>query len=126
MKRAIFENVLVTPYTAGAVIDRSNFLSAIAAASVTAAGDLTLTVTHCDTADGTFVPANDMRLEANDRGTFTEDGVITVEGLAANDLANVDIDLVGSKQFIKIAFSGSAAAGAAYAYALGDAQYAPV
>ena len=126
MKRALFQNVTIAPYNTGAVIDRNNFLSAIVAAAVAEPGDLILTVTHSDTETGTFEPAADMRLEANDKGTFTVDGKITVPDLSEGDLANVEIDLVGCKRFIKIAAAGEAAEDAALAYALGDAQYTPV
>jgi len=126
MKRALFQNVITAPIATGEVIDRDNFLSAILAAKVAAPGDLSLSVTHCDTADGEFEKATDLRLEPNDKGTFTVDGEITVVGLAAGDLANIDVDLVGCKRFVKIAASGAAAEDALFAYALGDAQYAPV
>jgi len=125
MKRALLQNVKVSPYTGGAAIDKNNFLSAIFAASVTTAGALTLTVTHCDTASGAFTPAADTRLEANVKGTKTTNGVISLT-VTANSLVNVDIDLVGCKQFVKIAASGAAATGATFAYALGDPAYAPV
>lgn len=123
MKRELFQNVLVSPYTSGDTIERQNFLSCVFGAAVTAAGKLTLTVTHSD--DGsTFEAATDMRLEANDKGTFTTGGVINVD-VEAGDTVNVDIDLVGSKQYIAIAVSGAAAAGATIAYVLGDLRYAP-
>jgi hypothetical protein len=126
MKRALFQNVKVAPYASGGVIDHNNFLSLILAAQIATAGTLTLTVTHADAPDGTFIPAPDMRLEANDRGTFTTNGVITIDPVNVGDLVNVDIDLVGSKQYLQIAISGSAAVDAVFAYAIGDAQYAPV
>jgi len=126
MKRALFQNVRVAPYDSGEVIDRDNFLSATFAAQVAIPGDLTLTITHCDTEDGDFEPAADMRLEPNDKGTFTTDGVITIGPLDTGELANIDLDLVGCKQFIKIDVSGVASDDAFYAYVLGDAQYAPV
>jgi len=125
MKRAIFQNIKTVPYESGDVIDRANYLSLIFAAAIVTAGKLTLTVTHSD--DGaTFTPAKDTRLEANDSGTVTTGGVISIDAVGAGDLINVDIDLVGCKQFVKIAVSGTAEEDATYAYTLGDAQYAPV
>jgi hypothetical protein len=120
MKRALFQNVQVTPYNSSDIIDRNNFLSAIFGAAVSAAGTLTLVVTHSD--DGvTFVPVTDMRLEAAP-ATITTNGTITVD-VAAPQLVNIDIDLVGCKQYVQFTASGVTAA---YAYALGDVQYAPV
>ena len=124
MKRSLLENVLVSPYESGAVINRSGFLSAIIAAAVTATGTLTFTVTHADAEDGEFEAVADTRLEAND-GAATEDGVINVEVEEAGSV-NVDLDLVGCKPFIKVTASGAAASGATFAYALGDSQYMPV
>jgi hypothetical protein len=125
MKRALLENIKVAPLTSGATIDRLGFLSAIVGAEVTATGTLTLTVTHSDEESGTFEPVTDTRLEATGLNRATTGGVINVEVEEAGTV-NVDLDLVGCKQFIQVAASGAAAAGAAFAIALGDAQTAPV
>lgn len=123
MKRELLQNVKVAPFTSGAVIDRGNFLSAIVAAAVATAGKMTITVTHSDAVDGPFEAATDARL-APDEGKI-ENGVVelTVE---VGDNVNLDLDIVGCKQFIKVDVTGAAATNATYAYALGDPQYAPV
>ncbi|MEA4901861.1 hypothetical protein [Desulfitobacterium sp.] len=123
MKRELMENVKVAPYTSGAAIDRQNFLSAIVAAEVTAAGKLTLTVTHSDTEGGPFTAVADTHIAPSEGKTT--DGVVELT-VAAGDKVNLDLDLVGCKKYIKVTASGAAASGATYAYALGDAQYAPV
>lgn len=123
MKRELIQNTKVAPYTSGAVIDRLGFLSAIIAAAVGTAGDLTLTFTHSDTEDGTFEAVTDSYI-AVDNGATTG-GVVTVPA-EAGDTVNVDIDLVGCKQFIKVDIAGDAATASTFAYALGDPANAPV
>lgn len=118
MKRELINNTKVIPYTSGAVVDRGGFLSAILAANVSAAGTLTVAVTHSDTATGTFVPVPDEFI------TLGENAVDVP--VAAGDIANFDIDLVGCKQFVKITVTAGGSAAATYAVALGDPQVAPV
>lgn len=123
MKRELLQNAQVAPYTSGAVVNRMNFLSMIFAAAVTAAGALTLTVEHCDTEGGTFEAVTDTHIAPHEGAI--EGGVISITA-AAGDTVQVDIDLVGCKQFVTITASGAAASGATYAFALGDPEYAPV
>lgn len=119
MKRNTFENIKVQPYTSGDAIDKSGFLSAVLGAKLGAAGDLKIKVSHSD--DGTtFEPATDERVFPEAK---TENGELTVEGLAKDDIANIDIDLLGLKDFVKIEVSG---ADATLAIALGDACAMPV
>lgn len=114
MKRELLENTKVFPYTGGAIIDRQNFLSAIVGAKATAAGKVTIAVTHCDTEDGEFVAVSDAYLTLGNPASVS---------VAAGDVVNIDIDLVGCKRFIKIATSGATAT---YAAVLGDAIISPV
>ena len=51
MKRNLFENIKIQPYTSGDAVEKSGFLSAILGGKVGTTGDLTVTVTHSD--DGT-------------------------------------------------------------------------
>lgn len=119
MKRELFQNVKALPYKSGEAIDRAGFLSAIAAATAAADGDITVAVSHCSTADGTFEAVSDEKLFVNGSSTAT--------GLKAKDTVNFDIDLVGCRQFIKIALSGTAVSGdAGYAVVLGDKNTQPV
>ena len=122
MKRELLDNVKVAPYTSGAAIDRQNFLSAILAATVTVAGVLTLTITHSDD-NAAFEPITDTRISP-ETGTITG-GVINLN-VEAGEIVNVDLDLLGCKQYVKVTVSGAAAAGATFAYALGDPADAPV
>lgn len=119
MKRELFQNVKVLPYKSGEAINRSGFLSAIVAATAAADGDVTVAVSHCSTANGTFEAVSEEKLFVNTANT--------AKGLKTKDTANFDIDLVGCKQFIKIELSGSAVSGSAgYAVVLGDKNTQPV
>jgi hypothetical protein len=122
MKRELLQNVIVQPYTSGAVIDRSGFLSAILGASIGTAGALTVTATHSD--DGTtFVAVPDTLVFPEKK---TAGGVYTTDALAVGDIANIDVDLVGLKAYVKLTLSGAAAASSTYALVIGDATEQPV
>ena len=122
MKRNLFENVKVQPYASGEVVDKRGFLSAILGCKIGTAGDLTLTVTHSD--DGTnFEAVTDERVFPEAK---TIDGTYTVKSLAKDDVVNIDIDLLGLRDYVKITASGAAAANTALALALGDAREMPV
>jgi len=129
MKRNLLQNVKTVPHYIGTAIDRQGFLSAVLGASITAAGVLTLTITHCDTATGTFTAPTDTMIAPKEKPTLDAQGNI-VPGVyninAEAGLLNIDIDLVGLKRFVTIAISGTASVGASYAYVLGDAEYQPV
>ncbi len=122
MKRSLLQNIKVQPYTSGAVIERRGFLSAVVAAVIGTAGTLTLTITHSD--DGvTFVPVTDTNVFSE---TLTIDGVLTTDALEKDAIVNIDVDLVGLKEYVKITASGDAAAGTTLAIALGDGDAQPV
>lgn len=123
MKRELIQNVKAVPYTNGDAIDRAGFLSAVLAVKAAAAGDMTVAVTHSDTATGTFENVPDACLFVG--------GGASASGLKAGDIANFDIDLVGCKQFVKLTASGAAATPAsggtlACAVVLGDHAQDPV
>lgn len=118
MKKELLQNIKTIPYTSGNVIDRTGFLSAVVAVAAAAAGDVKIVVTHADAADGTFEAVTDTGLIVG--------GTDEATGLAANDVANFDLDLVGCKPFIKVTLSGTAAADAAAAVVLGDHNTQPV
>ena len=112
MKRELYNNVKLIPGGTAVAIDRSGFLSAIVAASVTTAADgqkVAFSVTHCDTQDGEFVAVDDDH--------------IGIDG-PLRDMLNVDIDLLGCKQYIKI--TPTTEATVVYAVVLGDPAQAPV
>ena len=122
MKRNLFENIKVQPYTSGDAIDKSGFLSGILGVKVGTAGELTVTVTHSD--DGTtFEAVTDERVFPEAK---TEGGVYEIDDLAKDDVVDIDIDLLGLKDFVKLAVSGAAAANSTLAIALGDAREMPV
>lgn len=103
MKRVLLENhkVLINP----SIIDRQQFLSAVLALKVegTVADGTTVTIKfeHCDTAEGTFAPVTDSEFCLSAR---IDNKTGTLSGLAmkANEDVNIDLDLIGCKQFIKI------------------------
>lgn len=122
MKRTLLQNVKVQPYASGDVINRKGFLSAIIAATIATAGALTITITHSD--DGTtFVPVTDKKVFPE---TDTTGGALTTEALEKDAIINVDIDLLGLKNFVKITASGTAATDTTFAVALGDSDAQPV
>ncbi len=116
MKRELLQNVRIQPYTSGDVFERTGFLSAVVGAVIGTAGALTLTIKHSD--DGsTFESVSDELVFPDKK---TKDGVYTADTLAKDDVVNIDIDLVGLKDFVQITASGDAAANTALAIALGD------
>lgn len=137
MKRELLENVKVQPYTSGDAIDREGYLSAVLGVSLgTAAGAPTgitvkVTFTECDTEDGSYTPVADKLVVP---GKTTDDtGAVTIEAdPAGRELHNIDIDLVGCKQFIKATVAVECTGGtsqsctATCAIALGDKNVQPV
>jgi len=118
MKRALLETVKVIPYTSDEVIDRDGFLSAIVGANVTAAGTLSLAITHSDEEAGVFEAVTDEYIGV--------DKPITGIAVEADTIANIDIDLLGCKRYVKIAITADGGAAATYAVALGDKNEQPV
>lgn len=122
MKRNLFENVKVQPYTSGDAVEKTGFLSGILGAKIGTAGKLILTVTHGDT--------NTAADAVTDERVFPEakttGGVYEIDDLAKDDVVDIDIDLLGLKDYVKITASGAAASGTAFALALGDAREQPV
>lgn len=116
MKRELFENVKVIPGGTDAVIDRTGFLSAVIGANVTAAGTIKVKLEHSDAEDGEFTELDDPYVGVS--GNLKE---IEVE---AGDMVNIDIDLLGCKNFVKITVEGTAEA--TCAVVLGDPAVAPV
>ena len=129
MKRELLQNTKVASYTSGANISRRTLLSMVLSVTTAVAGALTLTFEHSD--DGTtFTPVTDLKLMplesvATDASKNPKPGVYNFTANADENI-NLDVDLVGCKEFVKITASGAAAAGASLAYALGDPAYAPV
>lgn len=132
MKRALLSNVRVIPAAENVAIDRSGILSAIVAANVTdIAGGNTIKfeILTSDTADGTFEKVLDERLFL-DNTKEEKDGEGKVVGyyaeatVAADEVLNLDIDLLGCKQFIQVKVTSAATA--VYAVALGDSNIMPV
>lgn len=137
MKRELIQNVKVTPYTSETAIDRDGFLSAVLGVLVgTPTGTPTgmavkITVTECDTETGSYTPATD-KLVPLDKA-LDETGAFSVDTDAAGgELLNIDLDLVGCKQFIKAKVEVVCTGGttpscsATAALALGDAAEMPV
>lgn len=137
MKRELLENVKVQPYTSGDAIDREGYLSAVLGVSLGAATGTTtgitvkVTFTECDTEGGSYTPVSDKLVVP---GKTTDDtGAVTIEAdPAGRELHNIDIDLVGCKQFIKATVAVECTDGSApsctatCAIALGDKNVQPV
>lgn len=137
MKRELLENVKVQPYTSGDAIDREGYLSAVLGVSLGAATGTTtgitvkVTFTECDTKGGSYTPVADKLVVP---GKTTDDtGAVTIEANpAGRELHNIDIDLVGCKQFIKATVAVECTGGtspsctATCAIALGDKNVQPV
>ena len=137
MKRELLENVKVQPYTSGDAIDREGYLSAVLGVSLGAATGaptgitVKVTFTECDTESGSYTPVADKLVVP---GKTTDDtGAVTIEAdPAGSELHNIDIDLVGCKQFIKATVAVECTDGtspsftATCAIALGDKNVQPV
>lgn len=137
MKRELLENVKVQPYTSGDAIDREGYLSAVLGVSLGAATGtptgitVKVTFTECDTEDGSYTPVADKLVVP---GKTTDDtGAVTIEAdPAGSELHNIDIDLVGCKQFIMATVAvectgeTSPSCTATCAIALGDKNVQPV
>ena len=137
MKRELLENVKVQPYTSGSAIDRKGYLSAVLGVSLGAASGtptgitVKVTFTECDTESGSYTPVADKLVVP---GKTTDDtGAVTIEAdPAGSELHNIDIDLVGCKQFIKATVAvectggSSPSCAATCAIALGDKNAQPV
>ena len=137
MKRMLLENVQVAPYTSGDAIDREGFISAIlgiqlGAPTGTPTGiAVKVVLTECDTETGSYTPATD-KLVPLDKA-LDETGAFSVDTDAAGgELLNIDLDLVGCKQFIKAKVEVVCTGGttpscsATAALVLGDAAEMPV
>lgn len=131
MKRELIQNVKVQPYTSGAALDRTGFLSGVIGAVIGTAGEgksggaagaLTLTITHSD--DNSSYEAVTDKLVFPEKQT--EGGTFTTEELEVGDVVNIDIDLLGLKNYVKITASGAAATSTTLAVVLGDKHVQPV
>lgn len=137
MKRELLENVKVQPYTSGDAIDREGYLSAVLGVSLGAATGtptgitVKVTFTECDTESGSYTPVADKLVVPGKTTDGT--GAVTIEAdPAGSELHNIDIDLVGCKQFIKATVAVECTGGsttsctATCAIALGDKNVQPV
>lgn len=121
MKRALFDTVAVLPFESGNITPRLGYESAVLALTVAAGKTAIVNVQHSDTADGTFTSVPDSRLFIDN--PVNKDGNALVKNEAEVDaVANLNIDLVGCKEFVKI----TATDGTIAALALGDATDHPV
>lgn len=117
MRRALFDRTVVLPYTPGEVINRDRALSIVLGVACSAATDtptIKVTLTECDTEDGTFTPVTDELAVPTEPIELTEDEA---------DMINIDV--VGCKQFVKITPTITGTATCAYAIALGDFDREP-
>lgn len=128
MKRNLFQNVTAIPYKSGEAIDRTGFLSAVIGANVASGSTMTVKVEHSDDGE-TFVPVADERVfpEKQTTGgeyTFKNEPIEGAEEVGG--LVNVDVDLVGLKNFVKFTVTGNDETAGGLAVVLGDAAVQPV
>ena len=121
MKRALFDTVAVLPFESGSIVPRGGYESAILAVTVATGTKASVSVEHCDTEDGSFETVADSRLFI-DNPVDVSGGAIIDNDAPADAVANLNIDLVGCKEYIKITITGGTSA----ALALGDATDHPV
>lgn len=122
MKRELLQNTVVKPISSGDPVERDGFLSAVLGAVIGTEGELTVTVTHSDD-DSTYVAVTDPCVFVD---KTAKDGAITLKDLEAQEVVNIDVDLVGLKKYVKFALTGAAAASTTLAIALGDSSEQPV
>lgn len=118
MKRNLYGSIKAMPYTSGKAVDRKGYLSAVLAASASAAGPLAVAVTECDTAGGSFTAV------ADERVAMGRD--LSSIAVGQNELVAVELDLVGCKRYIKVTVTPGGSAAATYALVLGDPTHLPV
>lgn len=104
MKRSLIENVRLIPYVSGGEIDRYNFITALLGINASIVNGtateqkLSLAITECDTSGGEFTAVNDGAALINGQSVFKAD----VSAVNPSFNAQVLIDLVGLKRYIKI------------------------
>lgn len=121
MKKALFDTVAVLPYTSGSVVDRLGYESAILAVTVKTSQTATVKIEHCDTDNGTFEAVPDSRVFVDNPVDTSGQASLKNED-AADVVANLDIDLIGCKRYIKLTVTNGTVGG----LALGDATDYPV
>lgn len=120
MKRALFDTVTVLPFESESVTGRMGYESAVLAMTISSGGSATVKVEHSDTESGPFEPVKDSRLFLDN--PVDKDGNAVVKNEAeAEAVANLNIDLIGCKEFVKITVTGAEAG----ALVLGDATDQP-
>lgn len=129
MKRLLLQNTYISPIASGASVDRERFLSGIIGVLTNKAGSLTIAVKHSDDGE-TFAIVTDEKTYVDQDLMASQDeetkGYLITTEVEAESLLNLDIDLVGLKQFICVEVSGEAADGVTLALALGDGDAQPV
>lgn len=118
MKRELLQNTRVIPYASGDVIDRTGFLSAVLGCTASAAGEITVVITHSDDGE-TFEAVTDKQVFVE---KATENGTYKTTAAEAGDIVDIDIDLIGCKNYVKFTVTGASA----LAVAIGDSSEQPV
>lgn len=121
MKRNLFDTVKIVPLASGDVVERKGYESAVLALNIATGKTAVVNVQTCDTEDGTFVAVEDSRIFIDNPVNASGNATIENSGTSAI-VGNLDIDLIGCKQYIKITVTD----GTPFALALGDAIDCPV
>lgn len=128
MKRKLIENVMAIPYKSGDAVDRKGFLSAVIGANVAASGTLTVKVEHSDDGE-TFVPVTDECVFPEKRtsgGEYTHTSEPIPGAEEVGGVVNIDVDLVGLKNFVKFTITGNDDTANGLVVVLGDSSAQPV
>ncbi len=125
MKRELIQNITAIPYTSGSAIDREGFLSAVVGVTAASGADVTVKVEHSDDGEN-FVAVTDTcafpeKQTTGGEYTFKNEAVEGAED--ASGVVNIDVDLVGLKNFVKFTITGAEDAAVVV---LGDPAQAPV
>lgn len=122
MKRELFDNVCIMPYENGGEIDRAGYLSAVVAFCLAGGGaSAAVKVETSDVAGGEYAAVKDTKLFL-DQPVDADGNAVIVNSAPVEGIANVNVDLVGCKRYIKVTVDG----GEPVAVALGDPCEMPV
>lgn len=120
MKRELLQNVKILPYTSGDALDTTGFNSVVIGAIAGSAGTLTITITQSDSKDGVYDDIKNIQIFVDRTSHKDNAGVIDIENVESGNEININVDIIGLKNYIKITATGAASSGTSLAVALGD------
>lgn len=126
MKRELLQNVKILPYTSGNALDTTGFNSVVIGAVAGNDGTLTITITQSDSKDGVYEEIKNKQIFIDKTSHKDNAGVIDIENITSGNEINVNVDIIGLKNYIKITATGDASTGTALAVVLGDSNCQPI